>query len=126
MITAKERKLLIEGFIIGMQHGAIHVAENTIIKDIEAEAERWVDQIATIDLMTCGEYIVSEVNENTPEAEGLDVWVYEICQCEFETGFAARKLFFKEDDAEAYKNSKEQKEAAECYDGVRISQWRIE
>tara|TARA_R110000782_G_scaffold10750_14_gene33305 strand:- start:275 stop:655 length:381 start_codon:yes stop_codon:yes gene_type:complete len=126
MITAKERKLLIEGFIIGMQHGAIHAAENTIIKDIEAEAERWVDEITTTDWLTVGEYIVEEVNANNAEAEDLDVWAYEICQCEFETGFAARKLFFKEVDAEAYKNSKEQKEAAKRYDGVRISQWRIE
>jgi hypothetical protein len=125
MINKKERKLLMEGFIIGMQHGAIHAADNTYVKDIEAEAERWVDEI-TGEGETVGEYIVEEVNANNAEADYLDVWAYEICQCEFETGFAARKLFFEEIDAEAYMNSKEQKEAAERYDGVRISQWRIE
>ena len=57
MITERERKLLIEAYIIGMQHGAINIANDIIIRDIRHEAERWVDEPIADNGATVGQYI---------------------------------------------------------------------
>ena len=63
MITDRERKLLIEGYIIGMQNGARYAANHDVIKDIKAEAERWVDETITDNGGTVGQYIGWEVGD---------------------------------------------------------------
>lgn len=61
-MNERDRKLLIEGYIIGMQSGARYAANHDVIKDIKAEAERWVDEAIADNGGTVGQYICWEID----------------------------------------------------------------
>jgi len=61
-VNERDRKLLVEGYITGMQHGAIAVATHAEINDIKAEAERWVDEPIADNGGTVGQYICWEID----------------------------------------------------------------
>ena len=63
MVNERERKLLIEGYIIGMQNAAMLAADDVVIKDIRAEAERWVDEPIADNGGTVGDYIGWEIED---------------------------------------------------------------
>ena len=71
MITERERKLLIEAYIIGMQHGAMNIANDIVIRDIRHEAARWVDEPIADNGANVGQYIgwelLNEANQRIKE-----------------------------------------------------------
>lgn len=56
----------------------------------------------------------------------MKVWAYEVCFCQYETGYQVKKLFATEELAKAYSVLSEVVEDRDWYDGWRIVEWRVQ
>lgn len=63
MVNDRERKLLIEAYMIGIQNAALFAADGVVIKDLRAEAVRWVDEPIADNGGTVGDYIGWEIED---------------------------------------------------------------
>jgi len=63
MVNERERRLLIEAYIIGIQNATLFAADNIVIADIREEAERWVDEPIADNGGTVGDYISWQVED---------------------------------------------------------------
>lgn len=63
MVNERERQLLIEAYIVGIQNATMFAIDGTVITDIRAEAERWVDEPIADNGGTVGDYIGWQVED---------------------------------------------------------------
>jgi len=56
----------------------------------------------------------------------MKVWAFEMCYCEYETGYAVQSLHSTKDKATQAMNKRKRRDSGHLYDGYKVIEWEVD